>query len=192
MARRHLAEALTTVRGCPDRWKIVALLALLGRPSPVETPIRHAIRLLTGAEAHEVAPRQPTETPDRATGPLAEARARLAPRTLAVVWGGGEQADAEGLIEQALQGAEAHALHHRSVHSDLTEPMLLTPREVEVASLIGRGYTNRRIAEALVIAERTAETHARNIREKLGLSSRAQIAAWIAARGLLTIASPER
>ena len=63
---------------------------------------------------------------------------------------------------------------------DLTEPMPLTPRELEVAVLIGRGYTNRRIAEALVIAERTAETHARNIREKLGLSTRAQIAAWAA------------
>jgi non-specific serine/threonine protein kinase len=58
--------------------------------------------------------------------------------------------------------------------------MPLTPRELEVAMLISRGYTNRRIAEVLVIAERTAETHARNIREKLGLTTRAQIAAWAA------------
>ena len=58
------------------------------------------------------------------------------------------------------------------------EPMPLTPRELEVATLISRGHTNRRIAEALVIAERTAETHARNIREKLGLTTRAQIGAW--------------
>ena len=61
----------------------------------------------------------------------------------------------------------------------------LTPREREVAVLVGKGYTNRRIAEALVIAEKTAEVHARNIREKLGLETRAQIAAWAAQHGLL-------
>jgi DNA-binding NarL/FixJ family response regulator len=54
-----------------------------------------------------------------------------------------------------------------------------------VAALVGRGYSNRRIAEQLVIAEKTAEVHARNIREKLGLQSRAQIAAWAAQHGLL-------
>jgi DNA-binding CsgD family transcriptional regulator len=186
MARRHLAEAMTTVRGCPDRWKIVALLALLGRPSPVETPFRHAICLLTGAEAQEEAVQHPPVLSRDVTGSLVEAHGRLTPRALALTWGGGDQADADGLVEQALQAAEAHASHQRTGSVDLSEPMLLTPRELEVASLIGRGHTNRKIAEILVIAERTAETHARNIREKLGLSSRAQIAAWAAARGLLT------
>jgi DNA-binding NarL/FixJ family response regulator len=61
----------------------------------------------------------------------------------------------------------------------------LTARELEVAVLVGRGYSNRRIPEALVIAEKTAEAHARNVREKLGLDTRAQIAAWVAQRGLL-------
>lgn len=73
------------------------------------------------------------------------------------------------------------------------EDSALTPREREVAILVGRGYTNRRIAEALVIAERTAEVHARNIREKLGLGSRAQIAAWVVQQGLLgTATDPPR
>jgi pimeloyl-ACP methyl ester carboxylesterase/DNA-binding CsgD family transcriptional regulator len=62
----------------------------------------------------------------------------------------------------------------------------LTAREREVATLIGQGYSNRRIAEALVIAEKTAEVHARNIREKLGLETRAQIAAWAAQHGFLS------
>jgi DNA-binding NarL/FixJ family response regulator len=61
----------------------------------------------------------------------------------------------------------------------------LTPREREIAVPVGRGYSNRRIAEALVIAEKTAEVHARNVRQKLGLSTRAQIAAWAAQHGLL-------
>jgi DNA-binding NarL/FixJ family response regulator len=54
----------------------------------------------------------------------------------------------------------------------------LTPRESEVAQLIARGYTNRAIAEALIISERTAEGHAERIRDKLDVRSRAEIAAW--------------
>jgi pimeloyl-ACP methyl ester carboxylesterase/class 3 adenylate cyclase/DNA-binding CsgD family transcriptional regulator len=61
----------------------------------------------------------------------------------------------------------------------------LTAREREVAGLIGQGCSNRRIAEALVIAEKTAEVHARNVREKLGLETRAQIAAWATRHGLV-------
>jgi DNA-binding NarL/FixJ family response regulator len=61
----------------------------------------------------------------------------------------------------------------------------LTPREQEVVRLIVRGSSNRQIAETLVITERTAETHVRNIREKLGFNSRAQIAAWGVQRQIL-------
>ncbi len=62
---------------------------------------------------------------------------------------------------------------------------LLTAREREVAALIARGQTNRAIAARLVISERTADTHVQHILNKLGLDSRAQIAAWAAEHGLL-------
>jgi predicted ATPase/DNA-binding NarL/FixJ family response regulator len=58
---------------------------------------------------------------------------------------------------------------------------LLSLREREVARLIARGYTSRQIGEALVIAEPTAERHTANIFVKLGVHSRAQVAAWAAA-----------
>jgi DNA-binding NarL/FixJ family response regulator len=61
----------------------------------------------------------------------------------------------------------------------------LTPREREVAALLLRGMSNRQIAEDLVITERTAETHVCRILSKLGLDSRAQIAAWVIDNGLL-------
>lgn len=93
------------------------------------------------------------------------------------------------LVEQALRAAGSHPTHDRHGTGNPAEPMPLTPRELEVATLIGHGHTNRRIAEVLVIAERTAETHARNIREKLGLATRAQIAAWAATRRLLATES---
>jgi DNA-binding CsgD family transcriptional regulator len=54
----------------------------------------------------------------------------------------------------------------------------LTAREYEVASLIASGHTNREIAEALVLGERTIETHVSNMLGKLGLESRREVARW--------------
>lgn len=62
----------------------------------------------------------------------------------------------------------------------------LTPREREVLALITRGLSNRAIAEALVISEKTAEVHVRNILSKLGLSSRTQAATYALEHGLVT------
>jgi DNA-binding CsgD family transcriptional regulator len=58
----------------------------------------------------------------------------------------------------------------------------LSGREREVASLVAQGLTNRQIGEQLVISERTADTHVQNILNKLGITSRAQIAAWVVER----------
>ena len=57
----------------------------------------------------------------------------------------------------------------------------LTRREQEVARLVARGQSNSQIASELVISVRTAETHVQHIMDKLGVGSRAQIAAWSAA-----------
>jgi pimeloyl-ACP methyl ester carboxylesterase len=59
---------------------------------------------------------------------------------------------------------------------------VLTPRQEEVAALVSRGCTNREIAARLGIDERSAEGHVERIRLRLGVRSRAQIAAWYAAR----------
>lgn len=56
----------------------------------------------------------------------------------------------------------------------------LTAREREVAALVAEGLTNREIAARLFIAERTAEGHVEQIRNKLAFTSRSQIAAWAA------------
>jgi non-specific serine/threonine protein kinase len=65
----------------------------------------------------------------------------------------------------------------------------LTQREQEVAVLIAHGLTNRQIAARLVIAPRTAENHVQHIFDKVGVSSRAQVAAWVVLQGLLQHAS---
>ncbi|HUG13975.1 MAG TPA: AAA family ATPase [Thermomicrobiales bacterium] len=55
---------------------------------------------------------------------------------------------------------------------------LLTPRERDVVLLLTRGKTNREIAAELFVGPRTVETHVTNILNKLGFTSRTQVAAW--------------
>ena len=57
-------------------------------------------------------------------------------------------------------------------------PGRLTVRQLQVAALVAEGLTNRQIAERLGIQERSAEGHLERIRLRLGVTSRAQVAAW--------------
>jgi DNA-binding NarL/FixJ family response regulator len=54
----------------------------------------------------------------------------------------------------------------------------LTARELEVLRQLATGRTNRAIADALAISERTVARHVANIFSKLALSSRAAATAW--------------
>ncbi len=54
----------------------------------------------------------------------------------------------------------------------------LTEREREVLALVARGYTNKQIADALHVSEKTARNHVSHILEKLGLSRRSEAAAY--------------
>jgi DNA-binding NarL/FixJ family response regulator len=65
-------------------------------------------------------------------------------------------------------------------------PGALSPREREIAELVGRGATNRQIADHLVISEKTVESHLTRIFAKLGVSTRtaaAHVLQQDAARG---------
>jgi DNA-binding CsgD family transcriptional regulator len=59
-------------------------------------------------------------------------------------------------------------------------PGPLSRREAGVARLVADGLTNKQIGARLFISERTVNSHVRSILNKLGFSSRAQIAAWTA------------
>ena len=56
----------------------------------------------------------------------------------------------------------------------------LTPRETEIAGLLAEGLSNKEIAARLVISGRTVETHVDHVLSKLGMTSRAQVASWVA------------
>jgi DNA-binding NarL/FixJ family response regulator len=61
----------------------------------------------------------------------------------------------------------------------------LTPREGEVVKLIAEAYSNREIAEQLVISEKTVERHRANILEKLGMHDRVELTRYAIRRGLV-------
>jgi DNA-binding NarL/FixJ family response regulator len=61
----------------------------------------------------------------------------------------------------------------------------LTPRETEVIKLVAESYTNRQIAEALVISEKTVDRHRANILEKLGMRDRVQLTRYAIRNGLV-------
>ncbi|HSL65108.1 MAG TPA: helix-turn-helix transcriptional regulator, partial [Gaiellaceae bacterium] len=52
----------------------------------------------------------------------------------------------------------------------------LTPAEQRVAALVAEGKTNREVAAALFLGERTVETHLSHVYAKLGIRSRAELA----------------
>jgi DNA-binding NarL/FixJ family response regulator len=62
---------------------------------------------------------------------------------------------------------------------------LLTPRETEVIKLVAESYTNRQIADALTISEKTVDRHRSNILEKLGMRDRVELTRYAIRNGLI-------
>lgn len=84
------------------------------------------------------------------------------------------RSDLGGLVTEVLDDLDRAA----STATGVTP--ILTRRERQVAALVTLGRTNRQIARALGIAEKTAEVHVHHIAKKLGAASRAEVAAWFA------------
>jgi DNA-binding NarL/FixJ family response regulator len=64
----------------------------------------------------------------------------------------------------------------------------ISRREWDVAQLVAQGKSNRAIAEALVLSERTVENHIASIFNKRSLRSRAEIASFVAREERLPLA----
>src|SRR5690606_5917880 len=110
--------------------------------------------------------------------------AMLAPEVAAVVMArlagetDGEAADGDGTAPAGVGVA--------AKHPDLER---LTPREREVLAGLGRGLSNRQLAEELYVSEKTVKTHVSSILAKLRLTDRTQAALFAVRAGL---ADPRR
>jgi DNA-binding NarL/FixJ family response regulator len=100
-----------------------------------------------------------------------------------------DRALAEG---RALRSDDAAALARAALHEadsapappprrPASRPGGLTRREAQVADLVAAGRTNRQIARALTISEKTVEVHVHNVIAKLGAQSRTEVATWVVA-----------
>ena len=85
--------------------------------------------------------------------------------------------DAAAVVREILGFLGAPPPERRG-HEPGRRPAELTARQLQVAALVAGGLTNRQIAGRLGIEERSAEGHVERIRQRLGVRSRAQIAAW--------------
>ncbi len=73
----------------------------------------------------------------------------------------------------------------RRAHAGEQPRDALTPREREVLKLVAEGMTNKQIAEALVISDKTVDRHRTNMLEKLGLHDRVELVRYAIRNGLI-------
>lgn len=131
--------------------------------------ISRPARLLGAADAYQ-AMREP-----RPHRPALAADAAAAELRAAVKSGGLESEAVEAVL-----GAAGHRVPRRR-----QGPAGLTAREVEVLPLLARGFSNKEIAERLVISPKTVGKHVEHIYAKIGASSRAAAGLFATQHGLL-------
>jgi predicted ATPase/DNA-binding CsgD family transcriptional regulator len=137
-----------------------------------------AVRLAGAAQAAgEQIGAQPSASAARRIGRLLESAAgELGPDAVPVLFAEGKGMSPHQAA-QLLAAPQAVAAQARDATSGP-----LSSREFEIATLVVIGLSNREIAEQLFISPATVARHIANIFAKLGLSSRAQLAAWMAPR----------
>jgi DNA-binding NarL/FixJ family response regulator len=84
-------------------------------------------------------------------------------------------ADGDGLLAPAVTTRLIEAFVQASAHAPVPSAFGdLTPRELEIFTLIARGLSNTEIAERLVVSNATVKTHVTKVFSKLGLRDRVQ------------------
>jgi len=193
-AAGYYLEALRLCRDIGERWIsegcIEGLAAVAGARRDYDRAARlfgagEALRALTGDSRSLVGDTSYDHH-------LGAARSTLGEEHFSAAWAAGRAMTFDEAIEYALASTDASAAKDATekrgaarAGPSAEHPDPLTPREREVAVLVARGASNRGIAARLFISERTAQTHVQHILDKLGFTSRTQIAAWTVQRGLL-------
>ena len=94
----------------------------------------------------------------------------------------------EKYIDPALAGLVISSYVGRQPQKTKAKRLdLMTPRELEVLTLLAYGHTNAEIAEKLCISERTVESHRTNIMTKMEFKSRADLVRFAIDNGMLKL-----
>ncbi|MGH2352397.1 MAG: tetratricopeptide repeat protein, partial [Chloroflexota bacterium] len=184
-ARECLSQSLATLREIGDVAAIAFVLERFAGLAAAQGHAQRAIRIAGAAAAMREASGVPL-TPSaqgKLESALHAARQALGETATAAAWEAGCTLSVEEAVAYALADTDTNSVPDGRA-TDTTRSTPLSRREQEVAVLIARGYTNRQIARELVITEGTAANHVIHILNKLGFSSRAQVAAWMVEQGL--------
>jgi DNA-binding CsgD family transcriptional regulator len=177
-AKPPLTESLRIARQLDDRQAQYCLLDALSCHAAGSGQPRVAAQLLGAAETAQVVVGGsvvPHIAPVVARA-RESTRAALGSPTFQAEFETGKRLGRAAAISLAL-GEPAQAT---AAVSDDAAASPLGEREAEVALLVAEGLSNKQIGARLFISEHTVDSHIRNIMNKLGVNSRAQIAAWIA------------
>jgi DNA-binding CsgD family transcriptional regulator/tetratricopeptide (TPR) repeat protein len=170
------------MRGIADSLEELAYAAALGGRA------YRAARLYGAVDGLRDALRAPSLSTRRAVHErgAAVARSALKGDVFDAARAAGRALSAEQIVAEVLVDAQPLPASPAPTAELPADP--LTPREREVVVLVAQGLTNRQIASALVITERTAENHLGHIFDKLAVASRTQVATWALNRGLIPVA----
>jgi predicted ATPase/DNA-binding CsgD family transcriptional regulator len=174
-AERALLECLAIDRRLDDLWHLAWSTETLGWVTADRGRLERGARLLG------IAGRLWAQTGSRLAGPWQKRHAKAVDRLRERL--GESRLSAELEAGGALSRADAlaFALEDAPVHRGADpDRELLSAREREVASLLASGLNNREIGERLFLSPRTVEKHVEHVMNKLGVGSRAEIAAWYA------------
>ncbi|HEY2077496.1 MAG TPA: LuxR C-terminal-related transcriptional regulator [Streptosporangiaceae bacterium] len=184
-----LSESLELSMATGQRLGIARGLEAFAALAVVQGDDLTAVRLEGASDVlrDTVGPVRAVSAQGRLDGLLSSAHQRLGPTRTAGLRAEGRRLSTHEAIRYALSSAGSASQHpepangsSKSAAAPLMPMSALTARERQVATLITRGLSNRAIAAELVISPATAARHVANILGKLGLSSRAQVAAWTA------------
>ncbi|MCK2212680.1 LuxR C-terminal-related transcriptional regulator [Actinomadura sp. ATCC 31491] len=177
-ARERLAASLALSRETGQRQGVARCLVGLSVLAEHEGDLEGAVLAAAAAAALRESIGQHHAT-IRIEELLGRARHKLGDGRTASLWSRGRAMSADDAARHVLQG-ERQVRQAQPVPAEPVRRSLLTAREREIAGLLTRGLSNRAIAEELVISPATVARHIANIMEKLGYTSRAQIAVWAA------------
>jgi predicted ATPase/DNA-binding CsgD family transcriptional regulator len=184
LGRRHLTESIELSRAIGSRIGTIRGLEAFAALAAAEQQPARAAALAAAAAALRQAAGLPARSGGWAERYRGEARS-LGEDAAARLWARGSALDASAAVDLALAGdsvpldAPGSAGAARpATTAKAAAPGGLTQRELQIARLIARGYSNKVLGDELCISPATAARHVANILLKLGFSSRAQIAAW--------------
>lgn len=162
-ARSRFLDAMRFSIASGRQLSVARVVEALAELAVAERQPERAATLAGAADSLRVAVHRPGGAGDRIR---AYAEERLGPEAAQSAWHAWRSLSVERIIRESVE------------FPTVLPSVPLTPREKEIAELVGAGLANRVIAERLSITSATAARHIANIFGKLGITSRAKLAEW--------------